>query len=142
MVRPDNQTSTAAIRAIHVAFVVAALVYIVIAYVIASDADPRPLPMPLTAILVAVAAASIAAGYILPRRFWARVEAGEVAGVRPGALAAYQTASIMAWTCYEVPAILGLVLAIITAQWVPALAGSVVALVFLVTTRPQLPNFG
>ena len=142
MVRPDNQASTAAIRSIHVAFVAAALIYILIAYVVASDADPQPLPMPLTAILAAAAAASIAAGYILPRRFWARVEAGEVTGVRPGALAAYQTGSIMAWACFEAPAILGLVLAIISGQWIPALVGSVVSLVFLVTTRPQLPNLG
>lgn len=123
------------LRLIHVAFMAAAVFYVVIGSVLARQAEAVPLNQVLVLALAMAAVGCIVAGYLAPRAYWR-----QTARDPRRSPAAYQTGMIIAWACFEAVAIYGLVLTIMSGQKLPVLIGAVVALAFLASARPQLPR--
>jgi hypothetical protein len=114
----------------------APVVYVVVGYLVARTKPAAALPLPVVAVLTIAALGTVALAYILPRRQWAR--ARELRNRdRDAALGVYQNAMVIHWCCLEAVAIYGLVLTILNANWLLALAGSVLALALLASARPR-----
>ncbi|MEZ4386748.1 MAG: hypothetical protein R3D98_04095 [Candidatus Krumholzibacteriia bacterium] len=136
----ERKPSATTLKVIHLAFMAATVVYVAVGYVAVPTVVPPAASHLITVALSVAAVAAIAAGYLVPRAYWRQVADGRVPGTEPGTLAAYQTGMIITWASFESVAVIGLVLAMITGTWLTALAGSVVALAFLASARPQPPR--
>jgi len=139
---PDQpQASLRTLWVLYFAFTGAAVIYAVIGKILADGAVDVPFPLPVTAALIVAAAGTLVAAYIIPRGTWAKAASQRMKDPRD-ALASYQTAMIMHWACLEAVAIYGLVLTVMTGQWLPSLVGTVVSLAFLATARPRPGSLG
>ena len=140
MQQGEIKASATTLKVIHLAFMAATVIYVAVGYTLGKDAEQVPFPRLITMALIAAAVGTIVAGFAIPRIYWGRVAAGRVTDVEPGSLAAYQTGMIIGWACFEATAIYGLVLTIMTGQWLAVLVGAVVSLAFLASARPQPPR--
>ena len=145
-------------------FIAATVIYAGLGAVIARRVEPSTVaPVSRVPIVVGVATGGLAiaaAGAAAGRRLLGQALQGKSIGYAPrprlpGAdaelseterylvarIPAYQAVMIITWASYEAAAVVGLVLAIVLGDLVPAVIGSVVALAMLAPNRPQLAAF-
>lgn len=139
MQRQPKATTPNAIAMIWIGFIAAPVCYIVVGWFIARDMTPVPYPQPLASVFVLAAIGAVALGYYLPPRLLKGTFDPRTA--QPAASAEYQrqyqTAMIIRWACFEVPAVMGLVLLVLSGQLPAVIVGGAVALALIYGSRPQ-----
>ena len=136
----QSPASLRTIRSMWFAFLAAPVVYVVVAAVAAQNIEPRPFPQPLTAILVMAALSSVVAGNAVSGRMLAAMQKPGVAldpQLTEDQLAAYQTAMIVRWACFEAASVMGLVLVFLSGQLLAVVIGSGVSLALIASSRPD-----
>lgn len=139
MPQQPKATTPNALAMIWIGFIAAPVCYIVVGWFIARDMTPVPYPQPLASVFVLAVIGAVALGYYLPPRLLNRTL--DPRSTQPAAPAhsqrQYQTAMIIRWACFEVPAVMGLVLLVLSGQLPAVTVGGAVALALIYGSRPR-----
>jgi hypothetical protein len=122
MFTPQGTGDPRTLRLMWAGFLIAPVAYLVVGWVAAPSLTANSFPQPLTPILVLFGLGSVVLGNVLP---------GRLAAARP------QTLLIVRWGCFEIPAVLGLVLLFFSGQLLAVVIGAGVSLALIAKSRPE-----